>query len=261
MIVEIIENQFRDTLFNDKGHIDHLAPLFARIGIPCPKTNEVQRTREGGFNLFLNEYNAVLRFYPRELYLYKHAETDEHIIMNEHLYHSRILPYIGCVNFENFTMQLMPGVALCDEFCHSIKLRQELNNAFSDDIDCINANVGYRSPLERNFENATLLDTVCATRFPQKHNNYLARKQDSIIENFAHYEDMQSEFYQCWTNDSAEKMQRFWTKLHHEAQHNNRLFSGWLDDSAKTLQSVNMAKHWFIEKSKSYHQRSLDLSP
>jgi|TARA_R110000868_G_scaffold13319_1_gene62228 hypothetical protein len=261
MIVEILENQFRDTLFDEKGQIDHLAPLFERTGIPCPKVDEVQLTREGGFNLFLNEYNAVLRFYPRALYLYKHADVDEHIIMNEHLYHARILPYIGCVNFENFTMQLMPGVALCDEFCHSITLRQEFNSAFSDDIDCINANVGYKSPLERNFETATLLDTVCATRFPQKHNNYLARKQDSILENFADYDDLQKAFYDCWTNDNAEAMQTFWAQLRQEADQDNRLYSGWLEESIKTLQNVNMTKHWFIEKSRAYHQRTFENAP
>ncbi|GEM_PF-1896918 len=133
------------------GYLDlaDLQPLFDHIGLPLPEEGvDISKTREGGYNLMLNSYGAVLRLYPSM----KEGQTPEGLLENlpdvlrqarmnylgmvdkgrgmpfvsedtanwreggnlrlTHMYHPNVLPVIGRVQFDGFAMQLMPGRAL-----------------------------------------------------------------------------------------------------------------------------------------------------
>ncbi|MAH06281.1 MAG: hypothetical protein CL561_12060 [Alphaproteobacteria bacterium] len=264
MIFEFIENSEKNKLTNDVGSVDTkgLQDVFARMSLPLPTNVQIQRTREGGFNLFLNRYAMVLRFYP-----YGHEAHGPHSDIGfnacDHIYHERVLPYIGCVRFPDFTMQLMPGVTLSSSFEHSELLMRDFEVNLGSNLDALVNNVGYVDTA--NKENPILLDTIYHPDELTQYEPYLASDQESIINNFKRYDELQTLFYNAWLASSVDNpspMEAFWQKAQAVKEQTSLLQAGWLDSNVTdgaAFKSMVCGKGNFVMQSKNYDTMLNDI--
>ena len=264
MIFELIENSEKNKLTNEVGSVDTkgLQDVFARMSLPLPTNVQIQRTREGCFNLFLNRYAMVLRFYP-----YGHETHGPHSDIGfnacDHIYHERVLPYIGCVRFPDFTMQLMPGVSLSNNTEHSMILRRDFEVNLGSNLDSGVNNVGYVDA--ESIEDSILLDTVYHPDELTKYEPYLESNQDGIINSFERYDELQTQFYNAWmasSADNATPMDAFWQKAQTVKEQTSLLQPGWLDNNvtqSAEFKTMVCSKGNFVLQSKNYDTMLNDM--
>ena len=260
MITSILDRDFKGNVFEDMDNergVQHLGAIFNKLCLPVPDDDEVQVTREKGFNLFLNHYGCVVRFYERE---YTIPDTDIKTA-NEHLHHQKSLPFIGHVRFDTFNMQVMPGV-MCAEslYCEELLLAR-FNQDFANVADAGIENLGHLSTDKSYEDDLILLDTVMSIdEFQESYQRYLKNNVEQVIERSAFIKDLQRNFYEAWTSGCANDMKQFWSNIREIHQQGERLHVGWLEKDNMVLYNVNKNKENFIAKSKSYDQRHLAYS-
>ena len=265
MIFEFIENDLPAGFKANRNiysNVAALQPIFDRMALPLPnKHRHLQYTREGGFNLFLNRYGMVLRFYP-----YDDASQARHtdgINQNDHIYHAKALPYLGCVRYPNFTMQLMPAVKLCESAAHSYALGQRFQRDLNDVVDStVISNTGYKTSIQEDAESCILLDTIYLTgNIAGYYERYLSRRQRGILDNFEDYADLQQLFHDAWvesTMDDNAAMAKFWDEAERICATEDRLQPSWLvvDPNYNIdFRNTLSAKGNFVRASKSYDSK------
>lgn len=252
MIFEFVD----DSCDKDLSDINGLSAIFQRLALPMPAEEHVQYTRENGLNLFLNSYGMVLRFYPYANGVSKRFENNLFFI--DHIYHERVLPYIGCVRFPQFTMQLMPAIALCDCSEHSGSLKRDFKASLDNNVDAGMSNIGYRALAPHQPEYSILLDTVHHPNYlGRKYTDYLKTQQDKIVHNFDYYDDLQQIFFETWSESRADDnvlMQLFWNEILFIKANTNRLVAGWLDGHGSEFERLIDDKGDFVAQSKAYDQ-------
>lgn len=250
MIVELLEKRFRQPVFDgDKDHLYHLSFVFNKLALPVPAINEVQRTYEGGFNLFLNHYGCVVRAYPQK---------ETRFSYYGHIYHHRTLPPLGVVNYPEFVLQVMPGlIPFNAKYHHNEKLLQEeFKNTLGHTMDSGQRNIGFISPKHTQSKDLMLLDSVFSMyKNDRKYSRYIAINSDKILERSAFISDLQQQFYDAWCSEDKAYMSSFWTSCRNAHLSGDRLHSGWLDQDNAVLNAVNRGKGDFVSMSKDYDKR------
>jgi hypothetical protein len=265
MIFEFIENGLPAGYKTNKSiysNVSALQPIFDRMALPLPsKYRHLQYTREGGFNLFLNRYGMVLRFYP-----YNDEAQARHtdgINQNDHIYHAKALPYLGCVRYPNFTMQLMPAVKFCESAEHVYALGLRFQRDLNDVVDStVISNVGYKTSSKEDAESCILLDTIYRTdNIGGYYERYLSKRQRGIMDNFEDYADLQQLFHDAWgesTMDDNGAMATFWDEAERICNAGERLHPSWLgvDPNCNIVfRNTLSAKGNFVRASKSYDRK------
>ncbi len=218
MIVEIFSNEVKGRLRPSNATeeiagtitLGQLAPIFTKMELAVPDEGEhVVKTSEGGYNLMLNDYNAVLRLYPSS----KTVDADNSRVT--HGYHPRTAAPIGLVQFDGFTMQLMPGLK------HA---RTGIKEAAQDTRD----DIGLGDDNEFNYGEingeARLLDTVLNVDLSIYDTYFSTGVLDRIVEEYTRFEDLQTSFYQAWGGDIS--FSEFWDDMR-AAKEEGRLIDGW----------------------------------
>ncbi len=265
MIFEFIENGLPAGYKTNKSiysNVSALQPIFDRMALPLPsKYRHLQYTREGGFNLFLNRYGMVLRFYPYNDEA--QARREDGLNFHDHIYHAKILPYIGCVRYANFTMQLMPAVNICRDHDYSYHLATKLMCDLGSSIDgTVVSNAGYKVGAPEGADSRILLDTIYMTdEIEQRYLQYLSKKQRDILKNFEGYADLQHMFHDAWRGSTAQNhstMAGFWGEAKRICDMGECLHPSWLDiDPNQNVEFSHTisAKGNFVRASKSYDRK------
>lgn len=265
MIFEFIENDLPAGYKANKNlysNVSALQPIFDRIALPLPsKHRHLQYTREGGFNLFLNRYGMVLRFYPYNDE--SQARSQNGLNFHDHIYHSKVLPYIGCVRYPNFTMQLMPAVNICRDHDYSYRLATKLMRDLGSSVDStVVSNAGYKAGAAEEADSRILLDTIYMTsELEPRYLQYLTKRQRDILGNFESYADLQQKFHDAWWEVTAQNhsgMAGFWDEAKRIRDAGERLHPSWLDiDPNQNVEFSHAlsAKGNFVRASKSYDRK------
>jgi hypothetical protein len=197
MIVSIIDKSFKQDVFEDMENqrgVQHLGEIFNKLCLPLPDDDEVQVTREKGFNLFLNHYGCVLRLYERE---YTIPDTDIKTA-NEHLHHHNSLPFIGHVRFDKLNMQIMPGVMSCESLYFEEIMLARFTQDLKNNADAGVENLGHLSADKNDEESLVLLDTVMSfNEFQDHYQHYLKNNVERIIERSTFIKDLQKYFHEA----------------------------------------------------------------
>lgn len=250
MIVEIFSNEVKGRLkpSNVVGDdpaalsLSDLDPIFEKMQLLTPREGiDVVKTSEGGYNLMLNQYGSVLRLYPSARTL---SEDGGRVA---HGYHPRTASPIGLVQFDEFALQLMPGLK------HGIDEKDGINVAMKETQE----DAGLSDPRACNYGDvdgkAKLLDTVFEVNF-EVYDDYVDDGVlDRIYAEYKHFEDLQISFLDAWNGDKPFK--GFWTEME-EAKNSGRLMDGW---NYSHLSMVFEKKGNIIEAAKAYEQRAQDL--
>tara|TARA_R110002124_G_scaffold64985_2_gene177341 strand:- start:150997 stop:151785 length:789 start_codon:yes stop_codon:yes gene_type:complete len=259
MITSILDKDFKGDVFEDMENergIQHLGAIFNKLCLPLPDDDEVQVTREKGFNLFLNHYGCVVRFYERE---YTIPDTDIKTA-NEHFCHHLSLPFIGHVRFGKFNMQIMPGVIPVDNVRFKKSVQATFILGLNSVCDTGAANLGHLHPNKRDHSSVVLLDTVQSfEEIEDSYELYLKYNNERIVERSNFVSDLQENFYKAWTSDKPSAMNKFWEGVHKTHKQGERLHAGWLEENNPILNKENFYKEDFVAKSKDYHERFLAL--
>ncbi len=238
MIVEIFSNaqdeqELGDGSFYNGYHLlmDNLECLFERIDLPFPEVKvDMFKTREGGYNLMLNHYGAVLRLYPsfktdEKNNVYKRfddALSPEKYFTNyfkiSHAYLHNSVPPIGLVQFDDFVVQLMIGVK------HKVCRHWDRNEQGSE----MEKHFGVSDWAESNVgsigSELVLLDTVLDIdneRYKKFHENNIIEPTIKFSER---YEELQQSFYNAWIGKKSFK--DFWQEMEQWKQA-GELVDGW----------------------------------
>tara|TARA_B100001989_G_scaffold240165_1_gene204995 strand:- start:3850 stop:4689 length:840 start_codon:yes stop_codon:yes gene_type:complete len=242
MIVEIFDNSVKGALrpsgleFADEPGLtlDDLGEIFKKMELPLPREEvDISWTKDGGYNLLLNPYGAVLKIFPasregeeqkyskdRVEELGKNGET-RHMAQ---IYHPSSSPPIGVVRFEAFGLQLMPGLKHSK---HGQWRRDDAFYAMVKDIGC-----GEHD--EFNYGDvkgkAVLLDTVekiNLEKYAQYHKkNFFDRSSllDKTLKAAERYEALQQSFMAAWGGDKP--FSEFWADMA-QAKADGLLVDGW----------------------------------
>ena len=189
----------------------------------------------------LNQYGAVLRLYPNS------KDLDEDGGRVGHGYHPRTASPIGLVQFDGFALQLMPGLK------HGIDEEDGIKAAMKETQE----DVGLADNRVRNYGDldgkAKLLDTVLNMNFDSYDQYAENGVLDRLIEEYKHFEDLQTSFYDAWVGDKP--FEEFWADME-EAKDSGRLIDGW---NHSHLSMIFEKKGNIIEAAKAYEQRAQDL--
>jgi hypothetical protein len=255
MIVSIIDRDFKGDVFEDmpcERGVQHLDKIFNKLCLPLPEDDDVQVTREGGFNLFLNYYGCVLRFYEREYIIPNEGVKTA----NEHLCHHLSLPFIGHVRFGTFNMQVMPGVVPVANSNFVKATQKTFTQDMNDLCDASESNLGHIYADRRDENSLVLLDTVqCFDGHQDYYRRYLKNNTQRIIERSEFISDLQENFYKAWMSNQSADMEQFWKNTRAIHEQGERLHAGWLEENNPILDRENINKEDFIAKSKAYHSR------
>lgn len=217
MIVEHFSDELQKELNTDCSLRD-LKPIFDRISLPTPSRNHVILSREGGYNLFLNDYGSVLKIYPS---LRQSVNEDQKSVTSSHLYHPFSTTPIGLVRFPKIAVQLMPGRQLSTPSDAKVSMLYLLMHADGHDADCGTYNWGF------NFEKRlTLIDTVEAVQI-EHYGHYDMSKINVLLRNSEEFDDLQKEFSASWSQ--PECFPSFWKSMKN-AVSCGRLVTGWNDN-------------------------------
>ena len=251
MIVELFSDEVKGALkpsyldgdVPSQLKLEDLDPIFSKMGLVTPVENEnVIKTSEGGYNLMLNQYGAVLRLYPSP------RGVDEQGNRTAHGYHPRTLSPIGIVQFDGFVMQLMPAIS------HSIDGDDTIGDAMKE----TQADTGMADTAPENYGSvdgkAKLLDTVIAMDFSLYDKYASSGILDRLLEEYRHFEDLQQGFYDAWTGEKP--FEAFWAEME-TAKEEGRLVNGWDHSHLSTL----IGKKGDIAAiARAYERRSRDAS-
>ncbi len=259
MIVEILDKGFDRPLIkrehSDNPSLYHLNEIFNKLALPLPNINEVQRTHEKGFNLFLNHFGCVVRMYPWQK---GNGKTASPYMQYGQVYHHKSLPPLGTVHLPQFKIQIMPGVIPYDRKRHQYAnlLQQEYVDTLGTNQDSGERNLGFRSNKHTQADDLMLLDTV----FPifnhsTRSNDYLGAYVEQIQQRSDFVSDLQESFYKAWTSERPFYMKNFWYKCRMAHLSGDRLCTGWLDEDNAILNMTNRGKGDFVQKSLDYDAR------
>ena len=234
MIVEIFDDLVKGKLPQDKGEhenaFDDLRPLFDKLDIPLPHMDvSISRTVERGYNLFLNPFGAVLRLYPYSKKGVHDYDEDGEVSETRYLgplYHPSCIPVIGTVRFDDFALQIVPGV----EHAKSSEARLFLFDAlFQRDIS-----LSFMAQAEENFGlingKTVILDNIAYVNFDdyEKFNKRKWWQLNSLLNRTLKanglFENLQKSFYDCWIGQMPFK--EFWQEMR-QAKESGLLLDGW----------------------------------
>lgn len=249
MIMEIFSNEVKGRLQPSNAVGDDppyltladLEPLFEKMGLAVPRDGEdVVKTSEGGYNLMLNQYGAVLRLYPSP----KAMDNDQRV---SHGYHPRTIPPIGVVQFDEFVMQIMPGVS------HTLNSEDGLEHAVEEtrkDTGLADENIDNYGSINGK---AKLLDTVLNIDFRIYDQYAFNGVLDRLVDEYACFEDLQQSFSDAWSEKQPFEM--FWAQME-DAKDEGRLIDGWNNSTRSMLFGK---KGNIVEAAKSYEHHMQDV--
>ncbi|PCK00420.1 MAG: hypothetical protein COA45_01180 [Zetaproteobacteria bacterium] len=250
MIGEIFSNEVKGVLASSRGaevHPDALTlsdldPIFKKMGLATPdEKTDVVKTSECGYNIMLNQYGAVLRLYPSSKEM---GDNDDRVA---HGYHPRTIPPIGVVQFDGFTLQLMPGIK------HGIDEEDGINAAMEETLE----DVGLADSSVCNYGGlngkAKLLDTVLNMDFSIYGTYADNGVLDRLVEEYKCFEDLQISFHDSWVGDKP--FDDFWSEMA-AAKESGRLVDGWNNSH---LSVFFEGKGNIVDAAKAYEMRNTNI--
>jgi len=245
MIVELFSDEVKGRMQPSNSEVNDpsllrladLEPIFEKMNLVVPLEDmDVVKTSEGGYNLMLNQYGAVLRLYPSE----RNLENNQRV---SHGYHSRTISPIGVVQFDGFVMQLMPGVShhmdAEDGVAEAIKETKKDTGLADESLDNYGSIDG----------KAKLLDTVLDIDFRLYDQYAFNGVLEKLIEEYKYFEDLQISFLESWTG--KQPFEVFWKQME-EAKEAGRLVDGW-NNSTRSM--IFGRKGDIVETASSYECR------
>ncbi len=234
MIAEIFDNEIKGRLRSSQDKsglssdlsLNDLAPIFTKMRLPLPEDGvNISRTNEGGYNLMLNRYSAVLRIYPNS------KDSDDEGKRLAHLYHPDVLPAIGLIQSEGFAMELIGGKphSQDSEFKRLlVSKRIERDTGF------------WERPLVYNFadvegkpKNLDVVGEHKIENYEKYGQRSLIQKMfgqksllDKLLDESKPYESLQQSFYEAWTDEIS--FDDFWKEME-AAKASGLLSDGWND--------------------------------
>lgn len=280
MLIEIFDTEFFKgrRLAASKGSWKHkpaqeneltlsdLAAIFEKMRIPAPEEDiDISNTSEGGYNLMLNRYGAVLRIYPNS------KTSDEMGERTAHLYSPDVLPAIGLVQFDGFSVELVPGKKHADSLglyggvtdLETFMLwagRRKVARRIKDET-------GYwESPKAANFakdKNGLKNLDVVGTHNVNAYEQYAKKSWlkvlfgqkstlDRLIKENNPYQNLQQSFYQAWIGEKF--FDDFWAEMT-VAKESGLLEDGW--NNSRIIQEVGNfgGKGFIAELAARYEQK------
>lgn len=247
MIVEIFEQKsfagqkFQSSewgVIKDLGlTLNDLAPVFDKMNLPLPeKDKDISKTAEGGYNLMLNRFGAVLRIFPSSIksdpkgqYLCPSIERAEKQGKRQTvMLDPEIMPPIGHVQYEHFSLLLMPGTEHSkhskDEIM-AVDMRIEGRTGYVD-IPIMDSEQRYVSVRNYGVSNGILksFDAVGVIDMGRYDTMHRDGTLDQIVENAAQFEALQESFYSAWIGQKS--FDDFWSEME-IAKHDGVLIDGW----------------------------------
>ncbi len=252
MIVEIFEKSIKPP-----GLEEAIDEVFDKIGLPPPNMDDHGfSSREGGFNILLNQYSSVIKIFPN----LKEDDGDEYdeegvSYIQGHQYHSKSIPPIGIVDMGDFTLALMPGVRHGKNSEFSEEEFDATGNALWKDI--FNDDFGELNSAELNGELMSL-DTIYEIDL-EAYSNYEEKGLiDPLLEVHSKFEALQQSFYDAWTG--KKDFSEFWGDMS-QSKKDGLLIDGWNNsphssEFDKKGNIVTLAKNYEVAVQKHLEQNS-----
>ena len=233
MLAELFENETAE-----KSLTEILDNALGRMHLPQANPDKhLFNSREGGFNLFLTPYACVLRTFPSQ----KNCDikTPSNFRFTGHQYHPRTLPPIGIVDYQFYTLALMPGVQHAESESNSLEV--DLENDFSYGSDLHLYNTGLINQKEILLDTIDVIDTIDYSTHHQKD------LIEPLIEAHKRFHALQQSFYDAWTGQKP--FTEFWQDMT-TAKEEGLLIDGWNKSPHINRLEIIKAKHYAREYEK-----------